>query len=64
MQTAVQHSVEVRESIRAELRQLPLEALQAFTDRVARDYRLLAKLLNQQDRNQEAQAVLDLLEQI
>ncbi|NJO67081.1 MAG: tetratricopeptide repeat protein [Leptolyngbyaceae cyanobacterium RM1_405_57] len=58
----LQSSVEVRESIRAELRQLPPETQQAFTDSVANDYRLLAELLRQQNRNQEAQAILNLLE--
>ncbi len=57
----LQSSVTVREAIRAELRQLPQEAQQAYTDNIADDYRLLAELLRRQNRNQEAQAVLDLL---
>ncbi len=57
----LQKSVEVRESIRAGLRDLPQADQQAYTDSIADDYRFLAELLKQQNRNQEAQAVLDLL---
>jgi hypothetical protein len=63
-QSAIQQlklSVEVREAIRAELRQLPQASQQAYTDSIADDYRFLAELLKQQNRNQEAQAVLNLL---
>jgi tetratricopeptide (TPR) repeat protein len=57
----LQRSVEVRESIRADLRGLPQADQQAYTNRIADDYRLLAELLRQQNRNQEAQVVLNLL---
>jgi tetratricopeptide (TPR) repeat protein len=63
-QSAIQQlklSVEVREVIRAELRQLPQASQQAYTDSIADDYRFLAELLKQQNRNQEAQAILNLL---
>ncbi|MGB6014319.1 MAG: tetratricopeptide repeat protein, partial [Nodosilinea sp.] len=54
-------SVEVRESIRGDLRGLDSSLQQSFTDTVAADYRLLADLLLQQNRILEAQRVLDLL---
>ncbi|MEM9220195.1 MAG: tetratricopeptide repeat protein [Cyanobacteria bacterium P01_F01_bin.150] len=54
-------SVEVRESIRGDIRGLDTTLQQSFTDTVADDYRLLADLLLQQDRIIEAQRVLDLL---
>ncbi|MEO1352832.1 MAG: CHAT domain-containing protein, partial [Cyanobacteria bacterium J06635_15] len=54
-------SVEVRESIRGDIRGLDTALQQSFTDTVADDYRLLADLLLQQDRIIEAQRVLDLL---
>ncbi len=57
----LQKSVEVRESIRAGLRGLPQADQQAYTDSIAKDYRLLAELLKQQNRSSEAQAVLNLL---
>ncbi|MEO1348918.1 MAG: CHAT domain-containing protein [Cyanobacteria bacterium J06635_15] len=54
-------SVEVRESIRGDIRVLDTALQQSFTDTVADDYRLLADLLLQQDRIIEAQRILDLL---
>ena len=57
----LQKSVEVRETIRAGIRQLPPADQQAYTNSIADDYRLLADLLRQQNHDQEAQAVLDLL---
>lgn len=57
----LQKSVEVREAIRAGLRGLTQADQQAYTDSIAEDYRLLADLLRRQNRNQEAQAILNLL---
>jgi tetratricopeptide (TPR) repeat protein len=54
-------SVNLRESIRGHLRELPQELQQSYTDSVADDYRALADLLLQQNRILEAQRVLDLL---
>jgi CHAT domain-containing protein/tetratricopeptide (TPR) repeat protein len=54
-------SVEVRESIREDIRGLDIALQQSFTDTIADDYRLLADLLLQQGRIPEAQQVLDLL---
>lgn len=54
-------SVNITESIRAELRSLPREQQQSYTATVADTYRRLADLLLQQDRVLEAQQVLDLL---
>ena len=54
-------SVNVRESIRDDLKELPQELQQSFADSVADDYRALANLLLQQNRILEAQRVLDLL---
>ena len=54
-------SVEARESIRGNIRNLEFELQQAYTDTVANDYRFLADLLLQQNRIIEAQRVLDLL---
>jgi CHAT domain-containing protein/uncharacterized protein HemY len=54
-------SVNVREAIRADIRGLPQEQQQSFTDTIADDYRALADLLLQQNRILEAQRVLDLL---
>ena len=54
-------SVDVRESIRGDIRGLDTDLQQSFTNTVANDYRLLADLLLQQDRILEAQQVLDLL---
>jgi CHAT domain-containing protein/tetratricopeptide (TPR) repeat protein len=54
-------SVEVRESIRGDIRSLDTALQQSFTDTVAGSYRFLADLLLQQNRILEAQRVLDLL---
>ncbi len=54
-------SVDVRESIRGDIRGLDTVLQQSFTNIVAEDYRLLADLLLQQNRIIEAQRVLDLL---
>ena len=54
-------SVDVRESIRGDIRGLDTALQQSFTDTVTDDYRLLADLLLQQNRILEAQRVLDLL---
>ncbi|HEY9877276.1 MAG TPA: CHAT domain-containing protein [Leptolyngbyaceae cyanobacterium] len=54
-------SVDVRESIRGDLRGLDTTLQQSFTDTVADTYRILADLLLQQNRILEAQRVLDLL---
>ncbi|MBE7385096.1 MAG: tetratricopeptide repeat protein [Leptolyngbya sp. SIO1E4] len=54
-------SVNVRESIRDDLKELPQELQQSFADSVAGSYRALADLLLQQNRILEAQRVLDLL---
>ncbi|MFM7427734.1 MAG: tetratricopeptide repeat protein [Elainella sp.] len=54
----LQRSVEAREAF---LASLPTDIQQGLADGFADDYRFLADLLRQQGRNQEAQAVLDLL---
>jgi CHAT domain-containing protein len=54
-------SVNVTEAIRKDLRVLPKEQQQSFTQTVAGRYRRLADLLLKQDRVLEAQRVLDLL---
>jgi CHAT domain-containing protein/tetratricopeptide (TPR) repeat protein len=54
-------SVNVTEVIRKDLRVLPKEQQQSFTETVAGRYRRLADLLLRQDRVLEAQRVLDLL---
>jgi CHAT domain-containing protein/tetratricopeptide (TPR) repeat protein len=54
-------SVNVTEAIRKDLRVLPKEQQQSFTETVAGRYRRLADLLLKQDRILEAQRVLDLL---
>lgn len=54
-------SVNITEAIRQELRVLPIDQQQSYTDTVADTYRALADLLLQQDRVLEAQRVLDLL---
>ncbi|MFH7245858.1 MAG: CHAT domain-containing protein [Spirulina sp.] len=59
--TFLKASVDVRESIRGDIRGLDTALQQSFTDTVADDYRLLADLLLQQNRILEAQRVLDLL---
>jgi CHAT domain-containing protein/Tfp pilus assembly protein PilF len=53
--------VNVTQAIRQDLRVLPLEQQQSFTETIASTYRRLADLLLQQDRVLEAQRVLDLL---
>jgi tetratricopeptide (TPR) repeat protein len=57
----LQQSLEVRESIRKQMQQLPQPVQQSYADSVADDYQLLAELLKRQNRNTEAQQVLDLL---
>ncbi|MEO0538465.1 MAG: CHAT domain-containing protein [Cyanobacteria bacterium P01_A01_bin.123] len=57
----LKHSVEVRESIRGNTRELPLDVQLTFVETFEADYRTLADLLLQQDRILEAQQVLDLL---
>ncbi|MBD2428886.1 CHAT domain-containing protein [Phormidium sp. FACHB-1136] len=59
--TFLKASVDVRESIRGDIRGLDSALQQSFTDTIAADYRLLADLLLQQNRILEAQRVLDLL---
>ncbi|MGR3278714.1 CHAT domain-containing protein [Acaryochloris marina NIES-2412] len=54
-------SVNLREQIRKDLKGLPQQEQQSYTDSVANSYRRLADLLLQQDRVLEAQTVLDLL---
>lgn len=54
-------SVNITESIRSDLRSLPVEQQRSYTTTVADTYRHLADLLLQQDRILEAQQVLDLL---
>lgn len=54
-------SVNVIEAIRQDLRVLPKEQQQSYTETVAHTYRNLADLLLQEDRILEAQRVLDLL---
>ncbi len=54
-------SVNISEAIRQNLRVLPFEQQQSFTQTVADTYRRLADLLLKQDRVLEAQRVLDLL---
>lgn len=57
----LQQSLEVREAIRADMRQLPTQLQQAYLDSFADDYRLLAELLRQQNRHADAQQVLGFL---
>ncbi|MBE9126785.1 MULTISPECIES: CHAT domain-containing protein [unclassified Coleofasciculus] len=54
-------SVNVTEDIRKELRVVPVELQQSYTEKVADRYRSLADLLLKQNRTAEAQQVLDLL---
>jgi CHAT domain-containing protein/tetratricopeptide (TPR) repeat protein len=54
-------SVNVREAIRNNIKELPQEQQQSYTQTIAEDYRKLADLLLKQDRILEAQRVLDLL---
>jgi CHAT domain-containing protein/Tfp pilus assembly protein PilF len=57
----LKQSVNTYEAIRKDLRVLPTEQQQSFTDTVADTYRKLADLLLKSDRILEAQRVLDLL---
>ncbi|MGR3279355.1 CHAT domain-containing protein, partial [Acaryochloris marina NIES-2412] len=57
----LKQSVNLREQIRKDLKGLPQQDKQSYTDSVADSYRRLADLLLQQDRVLEAQTVLDLL---
>ncbi|GAB4370085.1 MAG: hypothetical protein Kow00121_10530 [Elainellaceae cyanobacterium] len=54
-------SVNVTESIREDLRSLPLEQQRSYTETIAGTYRALAALLLEQGRILEAQQVLELL---
>jgi CHAT domain-containing protein len=54
-------AVNIRESIRKDLRSFPIEQQKIYTESVAYSYRSLADLLLQQNRILEAQQVLDLL---
>lgn len=54
-------AVNVTETIRKDIRDLPLKLQESYTETVAGTYRRLADLLLQQDRILEAQQVLDLL---
>ncbi|MBI4781825.1 MAG: tetratricopeptide repeat protein [Oscillatoriophycideae cyanobacterium NC_groundwater_1537_Pr4_S-0.65um_50_18] len=57
----LQQSLEVRESIRAANQQLPPQMQKSYVDSFADDYRLLANLLTQQNREAEAQQILERL---
>ncbi|GAB4194382.1 MAG: hypothetical protein Fur006_40060 [Coleofasciculaceae cyanobacterium] len=59
--TFYKQAVNVIEEIRQDLRVLPREEQESYTERVANTYRTLADLLLKQDRVLEAQRVLDLL---
>ncbi|NES22723.1 MAG: tetratricopeptide repeat protein, partial [Symploca sp. SIO3E6] len=54
-------SVNAREAIRGNIRGLPQQFQESYTETIAEDYRHLADLLLQQNRIIEAQRVLDLL---
>ncbi|HBB31349.1 MAG TPA: hypothetical protein DDZ80_17995 [Cyanobacteria bacterium UBA8803] len=54
-------SVNAREAIRNNIKKLPQEFQQSYTETIAEDYRHLADLLLKQNRILEAQRVLDLL---
>jgi tetratricopeptide (TPR) repeat protein len=54
-------SVNAREAIRNNIKGLPQEQQESYTETIAQDYRHLADLLLQQNRVLEAQRVLDLL---
>ncbi|MCU0569761.1 MAG: hypothetical protein MUF49_24705 [Oculatellaceae cyanobacterium Prado106] len=58
---SLQQSVEVRESIREQMQQLPQSLQESYTNFIADDYRLLAQLLRQQNRQTEADQTLSLL---
>ncbi|MBD2158408.1 tetratricopeptide repeat protein [Leptolyngbya sp. FACHB-16] len=57
----LKQSINRRESIRSDIRELSTELQQSFTDSISHTYRKLADLLLQADRVLEAQRVLDLL---
>ncbi|MFM2429802.1 MAG: hypothetical protein RLZZ511_1015 [Cyanobacteriota bacterium] len=57
-------SVNVSESIRYDLQQLPQESQKAYTDSISKTYTDLAKVLKAQGRSSEAQAVLALLDRV
>lgn len=57
----LKQSVNVRESIRGDIRNLSQDLQQSYTNRVAEDYRQLADLLLKENRVLEAQRILDLL---
>jgi CHAT domain-containing protein/uncharacterized protein HemY len=54
-------SVNVREAIRTDIRTLPRESQESYTQRIANTYRALAELLIEQSRIGEAQSVLERL---
>lgn len=54
-------SVNINETIREDIRKLPRESQESYTQSIASTYRFLADLLIQQGRLPEAQAVLELL---
>jgi tetratricopeptide (TPR) repeat protein len=57
-------SINVSESIRYGIRQLPPDSQKAYIESIADTYTYLAKLLTQQGRSTEAQAVLALLDRV
>lgn len=57
----LQQAVEVRELIRGQLQDANLESLQDYVNSSAKDYYLLATLLQQQGKGQEALEILNLL---
>lgn len=57
----LKQSINRREAIRSDIRELSPELQQSFTDSIAHTYRKLADLLLQSDRVLEAQRVLDLI---
>jgi CHAT domain-containing protein/Tfp pilus assembly protein PilF len=54
-------SVNIYETIRQEITKLPRDVQESYTSSVGENYRSLADLLLRQERNREAQAVLELL---
>jgi hypothetical protein len=57
-------SINVSESIRYGIRQLPQDSQKAYVKSIAETYTFLAKLLKDQGRSTEAQAVLTLLDRV
>ncbi|MBN4005025.1 hypothetical protein [Nostoc sp. LPT] len=53
--------VAVRESIRAQLRELPVAQQQTFLNEIAKDYQDYARLLQVRSQYSKAQQILDLL---